>query len=153
MGENAVVLVVVGLLLLAMLAAAGEADAKGEPTAYHAALAARHALIERAKSGRDEARVRRWTRRWTRLYGHDVGRWARLCHDVGWPEGAMEMLGYVMWRESRGDPRAINPSSGCAGLLQIHPCHGLGAKALNPRVNLKFSLRLWQRSGWRPWGL
>lgn len=157
MGEKAVLLVVAGLLVIAMLAVAGEARAKGEARAYHASLEARKLAMERAaaarRARRHEAYVRGWARRWARLYGHNVGRWADDAIAVGWPECSLAMLGRVIWRESRGDPRAINRWSGCAGLLQIHPCHGLGAKALNPRENLKFGLRLWRSSGWRPWGL
>jgi len=65
----------------------------------------------------------------------------------------MPLLGYVIWRESCGDPDATNPWTRCAGLLQLHPCHGLGRAAYDPGVSLRYGLRLWRSSGWRPWGL
>lgn len=65
----------------------------------------------------------------------------------------MNTLGFLIYRESRGDPRATNPTTNCAGLLQIHPCHGLGDRAYIPYTNLRFGLKLYREQGTVPWGL
>ena len=67
----------------------------------------------------------------------------------------------VVWAESRGDPEAINPTSGTCGLLQIHPIHwrrfayrGLDfwADCTDPATNLAVAQEIWQEQGWKPWG-
>jgi hypothetical protein len=67
----------------------------------------------------------------------------------------------VVWAESRGDPEAINPTSGTCGLLQIHPIHwrrfanrGLDfwADCTDPAANLAVAQEIWQEQGWKPWG-
>ena len=84
--------------------------------------------------------------------GSGVARWMPLARWVGWPAGSLPKLRNVMWRESRGNPREVNPSSRCAGLLQIHPCHRV-ANVYDPLVNLRAGLRLYRADGWRPWGM
>lgn len=79
-------------------------------------------------------------------------RWMPLARWVGWPEYTLSTLAYIIMRESSGRARALNPSSGCAGLLQIHPCHGV-ANAFDPEVNLRAGLRLYRQSGWAPWAM
>lgn len=61
--------------------------------------------------------------------GSGVARWMPLARWAGWPTGALPTLQRVMWRESRGNPLAVNRSSGCAGL------------------------RLYRAAGWQPWGM
>lgn len=84
--------------------------------------------------------------------GSGAARWRPLALWAGWPRSAWPTLRAVIQRESRGNPRAVNPSSGCSGLLQVHPCHGV-AGVLDPLVNLRAGLRLYRASGWRPWAL
>jgi len=79
-------------------------------------------------------------------------RWMPLARWVGWPSYTLGTLAYIIMRESSGRARALNASSGCAGLLQIHPCHGV-ANVFDPLVNLAAGLRLWRASGWGPWAL
>ena len=158
MSEKGVILLVVGFLLFPLVAALADAHAKGEAKAYRTALAVRREARQRLRKQRRERAAletaHRWTLRWARQYGPGVGRWASTALDVGWPEREMPTLGYVIWKESRGNSSAVNETTWCRGLLQIHPCHGEGwRKAFDPRENLKFGLRLWRSSGWRPWGL
>lgn len=84
--------------------------------------------------------------------GSGAARWWPAARYVGWPAGARSTLLYVISRESRGNPRAVNSSSGCAGLLQVHPCHHV-ANVLDPLANLRAGLRLWRASGWAPWSV
>ena len=79
-------------------------------------------------------------------------RWMPLARWVGWPQYTLGTLAYIIMRESSGRARALNSSSGCAGLLQIHPCHGV-ANVFDPLVNLKAGLRLYRASGWAPWAM
>lgn len=84
--------------------------------------------------------------------GSGAARWKPLALWVGWPRSSWPTLCYVITRESGGCVRALNASSGCAGLLQIHPCHGV-ANACDPLVNLRAGLRLYRAAGWQPWGM
>lgn len=99
----------------------------------------------RRQSARGLARMRR-------PGGSGTRRWLPLARWVGWPERALPRLRYVIWRESRGNPQAVNRRSGCAGLLQLHPVHHV-ARPLDPEVNLRAGLRLYRAAGWRPWAL
>ena len=98
------------------------------------------------------AEVRSLRARALRPGGYGAARWLPLARHAGWPAAQEAALVTCIWRESRGNPRATNPWTGCAGLLQIHPCWGLGASAYDPLVNLRFGLRLWRSQGWAPWG-
>jgi hypothetical protein len=62
---------------------------------------------------------------------------------------------YVIDRESGGNPSVFNyEGSGCAGLLQLAPCHYSGRfDPTNAKRNLSYGLRLWRGSGWAPWSL
>jgi len=79
-------------------------------------------------------------------------RWMPLARWVGWPEHTLSHLSYIIMRESSGRVRALNSSSGCAGLLQLHPCHGV-KNPFDPEVNLRAGLRLYRKCGWSPWAL
>lgn len=58
----------------------------------------------------------------------------------------------IAWRESRWQPEAVNPYSGAAGLMQIHPIHGYSIDVLrNPYMNVAIAYGLWESEGWRPW--
>lgn len=93
---------------------------------------------------------------------------------AGWPEKEWSRLDYVMYRESRCDPKAWNkadPGTGSRGLTQINsfwctpntnnPTGWLQAQGVltscdqlfDPFVSLRASRVIWGRSGWSPWGL
>lgn len=86
-----------------------------------------------------------------------VERWHDLAIEQGWSEANWRRLSCVMQRESRGNPRARNPSS-AAGLLQIHyDSHKLWIGPdpdllFDPAANLRFGLQLYRAVKWRPWG-
>jgi hypothetical protein len=106
--------------------------------------------------------------------------WHDLALAVGWPAEEVPMLSYVMWRESRCDPGAINrddPMSGSRGIIQINgfwcrpnqytekgwlqdqgilnTCEDL----FDPETNLRAGLAIWlygvdkHRCGWGPWAM
>jgi hypothetical protein len=69
------------------------------------------------------------------------------------------MLDRVIYRESRCLPDAWNGHD--AGLTQINQIHrefvavmgwSWPGDMFNAELNLRFALKLWQGSGWRPWG-
>jgi hypothetical protein len=129
----------------AMVAAALEARRE-------AAAAAARAARRAAEKARAERYADGWVRRWTGAYGRSVGRWADDAIDVGWPDAALWTLGRIIRAESGGSPRARNAYSGCAGLLQLAPCHWRGKfDPLHVRLNLAYGLKLYRGSGWRPW--
>ena len=84
--------------------------------------------------------------------GSGASRWRALALYAGWPRSSWPQLAGIIRRESGGDPRAVNHYSGCAGLLQLHPCHGV-ANVFDPLVNLRAGLRLYRAAGWQPWGM
>lgn len=96
-----------------------------------------------------------------------------LAMQVGWEQKHWPKLSHIIYRESRCHPDSWNradPGTGSRGLTQINsfwctpnknnPTGFLQANgALNtcddlfrPRVSLKASLVIFQRSGWNPWG-
>lgn len=85
--------------------------------------------------------------------------WWPLAREVGWPEDALEMLDFVIWRESRCLPNAWNGAD--AGLLQINQIHKEFVAVMgftwpegmfDPRSVLTFGLKLWTGKDWEPWG-
>lgn len=85
--------------------------------------------------------------------------WWPLAVSVGWPESELAMLDRVIFRESRCLPDAFNGHD--AGLTQINQIHREFVAVMgwqwpgdmfNAELNLRFALKLWQGSGWRPWG-
>jgi soluble lytic murein transglycosylase-like protein len=83
-----------------------------------------------------------------------VGRWVRLARRAGWPWAEFGTLMRIVDAESNGQPAAVNSSSGCAGLLQLHPCWYAGRWHFDPtiaRLNLRYGLRVWRLSGWGAW--
>jgi len=59
---------------------------------------------------------------------------------------------WIIYRESRGDPRAVNRYSGCAGLFQLLPGYSRGKyNLLDPRTNCSLAAQLYVRRGWAPW--
>ena len=58
----------------------------------------------------------------------------------------------IVWRESRNNPEALNPTSGAAGWFQVHPIHGFPQWALfDPWFCTQVSYDLYTRYGWQPW--
>jgi hypothetical protein len=82
--------------------------------------------------------------------------WFDTALAVGWPPDQMQVVDYVIHRESRCNPHARNSQS-CGGgnhalgLMQL--CGWGGAELYDPVNNLTKGLELWQRSGWHPWCL
>jgi soluble lytic murein transglycosylase-like protein len=109
------------------------------------------ACKRRAVHIRDYSKPKLW-KRLTHPKGSGASRWWPLARYVGWPSPQRSTLLAIIWRESNGNPNAVNRSSGCAGLLQIHPCHGV-TNVTDPAVNLRAGLRLWRSQGWYPWRL
>lgn len=75
---------------------------------------------------------------------------------AGWPPYLWPWAESIVWRESRGDPSAYNPS-GASGLFQIMPqtwaetgCTGDPFAALD---NALCAWQLYQAAGVSPWGL
>lgn len=140
------------------------ADAKGYESvgvkeAHTKVLAAKRA-VTRAQARLSKARaVEAATRAGVAQYGVNVGRWVWLASDVGWPRSTWGHLLYIINRESGGSPKALNASSGAAGLLQFMPQWYRGEwgyPALDPyipRSNLKAGIWVYKREGWQPWAL
>ena len=85
--------------------------------------------------------------------------WWPLAVQVGWPLEELEMLDFIIWRESRCQPDAWNGHD--AGLTQINQIHTEFVAVMgwswpedlfNPEPALRFTLKLWQGKGWQPWG-
>lgn len=58
----------------------------------------------------------------------------------------------IVSRESGWNPRARNPSSGAAGLMQLMPFHWLGKfDPYDPYLNVRYSYGLYRQVGWSPW--
>lgn len=82
--------------------------------------------------------------------------WHDLAAYVGWPEQQGYVLQHVMWRESRCNPGAYNPTP-CAhsdhakGLLQLCGWSCPPGGCYDPESNLRRGRELWESMGWRPW--
>ena len=99
-------------------------------------------------------------------YSYEVGRWYPLVEyvlDVYDLEDELSTFMRVLHCESRGDPNAVNPSSGTTGLMQHMPRYWperaakagfSGWPAHNPVVNIYASawlLKLPDIGGWKHW--
>ena len=92
------------------------------------------------------------------LHGN-CGEWYDLAMMIGWSDNDWDqMLGRVLYRESRCDPTAWNGHD--AGLTQINQIHTRWIEdngwthpgsMFDPVLNLRFALMLYQSSGCRPW--
>ena len=81
-------------------------------------------------------------------------RWLPLARLCSWPEYTLSTLAAIIQRESSGRQRALNASSGCAGLLQILPSNVTQPwRLFDPEYNLRQGLRLYRLAGWSPWAL
>ena len=56
---------------------------------------------------------------------------------AGFPSSLVATMVSIIFRESGGDPHAVNPSSGACGLTQLYPCPG--SSALDPMTNLFYA--------------
>lgn len=147
------VVVCVLWLLLAGDAAAKSYESVGVREAHRTVVRAQRALRE-AKA------IEQGTKEYTNLYGKDVGRWVWLAHDVGWTRSTWGTLFMVICRESGGSPKAKNPSSTASGLLQFLAFHwdgtgdyGWSFDPFDPRENLRYGHKLYEKQGWAPWAL
>lgn len=98
----------------------------------------------------------------------------QLAIDAGFPKNSIQIVSYLMWKESRCVPTAVNakdPSGGSRGLLQINLSwteylteHGIITKQddlLDPATNLKAGFYVFTYSivharysyGWKPWSI
>jgi hypothetical protein len=86
----------------------------------------------------------------------NVERWHSVAVGVGWAEQNWKHLSCVIQRESKGNPKAQNPST-AMGLLQIvYRAHKawIGPDAsilLDGSTNLRLGLKMFKSSGWHPW--
>lgn len=102
-------------------------------------------------------------------YATPATQFAQLGINLGWPISQYNTLAKIIERESHGNPSAHNitdPMGGSYGLLQINGfwcrgkasyLQGLGVvtnckSLLDPQVNLRAGLVIFNRSGWNPWG-
>lgn len=92
---------------------------------------------------------------WGTGMGDDPERWRSLVAFYFAPEDvdrAVCLIGF----ESGGNPGAVNPTSGAAGLMQVMPFwaarHGYEDDLLlNPAVNLWMARRIRDEQGWGAW--
>ncbi len=84
---------------------------------------------------------------------------------AGWPDNELENALTISYHESRWNPRAVNkddPSGGSYGLFQINAWWQyfgdaeIGERldpvlAMRPLYNARYALRIWRKSGWKPW--
>lgn len=88
------------------------------------------------------------------LYVYDLQRPALEVPDLD--ETFLRESPPVIWAESRGDPEAVNPTSGTCGLYQIHPIHwrrfNAWSDCTDPAANQRVAHAIWLEQGWRPWG-
>jgi hypothetical protein len=76
--------------------------------------------VDKARAAyREAVKVHAATKLYSGLYGPSVGRWVKASRAAGWSWGRLEWMMPVMYRESRGDPRAKNPVSTASGLAQF----------------------------------
>lgn len=112
----------------------------------------------RARARDWQAKARAGVAKMKRPGGSGAARWRPLALWVGWPEYTLGTLSAIIYRESSGRPRALNPS-GAAGLLQMMPGWYRGQWGIpafnpfDPEQNLRAGYLIWSRSGWQPWAL
>lgn len=69
------------------------------------------------------------------------------------PADEVENALRIIFCESKGDPLAINSSSGATGLFQIMLFNNRPSKEelLNGETNIQFAAQMFASSGWKPW--
>jgi len=88
--------------------------------------------------------------------GAGAARWWPAAVYCGWPQHLKGWFCYVVWRESSARAHAVNSSSGCYGLLQLHPCHwaSKGRAWISDVLNqLRLGWQLYRQYGPSPWAL
>jgi hypothetical protein len=102
-------------------------------------------------------------------YATAPAQFAALAVNLGWPVSEYDKLTQVIARESNGIATAHNrkdPMGGSYGLMQINGFWCRGGKSflqkaglitsckmlLDPQINLRAGLIIFNRSGWSPWG-
>jgi hypothetical protein len=77
---------------------------------------------------------------------------AAYARDAGFPEGLIDKMVAIAYRESHYCPGAVNSSSGACGLWQMYPCPG--THALDPATNAAMAYAKYVGSGYDldPWG-
>lgn len=111
-------LVLGGCLLAAGVPATAQASVPGPVTVTQSkrAVTAAHRATLRAQAREREARsVLYSTRLYSGRYTPAVGRWVFAARRAGWLWGQLDTLFGLMFRESRGDEHAKNPSSTASG--------------------------------------
>ena len=82
--------------------------------------------------------------------------------DRHWPASSREWMRSIVWRESRNQPSAANPSSSARGCAQLIPSVHSGrfrklgfspSQWADPDVNIKVALDLYREAGTSPWRL
>lgn len=84
-----------------------------------------------------------------------VRRWEPLVSSY-FSAADVERVLCLMDHESRGDPKALNPSSGASGLMQVMPFwadhFGYSREEMfNPAINLEMAAWILERHGWNSW--
>lgn len=82
----------------------------------------------------------------------NVDGWRPLVESY-FPADAVERMLCLMWYESRGDPNAVNPSSGAAGLFQVMPFwwDHYGGDRFDPATNTRVARLIWDQQGYKAW--
>ena len=159
--ETKRIILLVWLAMCTGLLVGGAAASIAQAYPYRDARGVRqvHTIATRLSNQLSEARhVERATKLYSAKYGKDVGRWVWLARDTGWSWGEMPTLMYIIHRESRGDPRAKNPSSTASGLLQFLAFHWDGSgkwrfDPYNPRAALTFGHKLYLLTNGAAWAV
>jgi len=92
--------------------------------------------------------------RWAHAVNRYWGRWLARYQHRRLTVSELRRALLIIWRESNGQPRVVNHSSGCAGLFQLLPAYGRGRyNLLQPQTNISLAGMLYVRRGWAPWAL
>jgi len=78
--------------------------------------------------------------------------WKTLLEQY-FPAASVETMLCLIDHESRGNPNAVNPTSGAAGLLQIMPFwwEHYGGNPFDPEANIKVASYIYQQQGFQAW--
>lgn len=84
--------------------------------------------------------------------GAGVEQWRGLVA-AHFPAGEVGHALCIMSHESGGNPNALNPRSGAAGLFQIMPFwwDAYGGDRFHPETNVKVARVVWDQQGWGGW--